>query len=342
MGMPDYPIEELQARIGESKTTARDLHVEAGKVDEFARAITDRKPEYFDESAAQTNDLNGIPAPPTFLRTWYFDRYRPENIGINFGFDLGLDPRYTIHGQQEYQFRRPVYVGDILTGITTLANIYQRDGNRGGKMTFVVFETEYLNRKGETIVSVENTRIETDSAVNGSNGVDDDEFTKPVDESVERQHWDERRMTPREVGTGPERLDPNSASVGDAGPELHTDPLNRQSFVQYAGASGDFNPIHYDEPFARHAGHQSVFAQGMLTAGIASRFVTDWIGIRPLTRFKTRFTSQVWPGDRLTVAGEILEVIRNSDKVNIELGFGVRNDDEEVLVGTANAAYDVM
>lgn len=341
VGMPAYPIEELQARIGKSKTTARDLHVEAGKVDEFARAITDRKPEYFNESVAQAHDLDTIPAPPTFLRTWYFDRYRPEKVGVGFGFDLGLDPRYTIHGQQEYQFQRPVYVGDVLTGKTTLTDVYQRGGDRAGKMTFVVFETEYLNREGKVIVSVENTRIETDGAINSSEGVANDELTEPVDASAERQQWDKRRVTPREVGAGPKRLNPNIASVGDRGPELHTDKFDRLSFVQYAGASGDFNPLHYNEPFAHRAGHRSVFAQGMLVAGVASRFVTDWIGVRALTRFKTRFISQVWPGNRLTVTGEVLDITRNLNDVDVELEFHVRNENENVLEGTANASYNV-
>lgn len=342
--MPARPISELESLIGTTETTARGLRVETGKVDEFARAITDRKPEYFEESAAKARGLERIPAPPTFLRTWYFDRYRPRGVGTDFGFDLGLDPRYTVHGQQEYRFRRPVYVGDVFTGETTLADVYRQSGNRGGEMTFVVFETEYLNQEGNAVVEVENTRIETSGAIEGNeSGTGADPVAEPdasLDRGTERRDWSGRRSEPRDPGSGPERIDPNQVSVGDTGPKLRVDALDRSSFVRYAGASGDFNPIHYDEPFARRAGHPSVFAQGMLVAGVASRFVTDWTGVASLTLFRTRFTSQVWPGDSLAVTGEVTDVARRNGTVEVTVEFRVTDGGgDEVLIGDAEATY---
>lgn len=164
-GMPELELSELKNRIGESRVTAEGLHVEAGKVAEFAQAITDTKAIYFDKEAAKKAGHDQIPAPPTFLRTWYFDRYRAEGVGINFGFDLGLDPRYTVHGEQEYEYERPVYVGDTLTGTTTLVDVIQREGENGGNMTIVIFETEYCDEDGELVVTVRNTRIETDGII---------------------------------------------------------------------------------------------------------------------------------------------------------------------------------
>lgn len=67
--------------------------------------------------------------------------------------------------------------------------------------------------------------------------------------------------------------------VGDAGPELVVEDLEREDFVRYAGASGDFNPIHYDVPYAHEAGHPDVIAQGMLTAGFAAHLAADWFGL---------------------------------------------------------------
>lgn len=79
--------------------------------------------------------------------------------------------------------------------------------------------------------------------------------------------------------------------------------LGRTDLVRYAGASGDFNPIHHDEHFARAAGNPTVFGHGMLTAGFVARCITDALGAGSLRRFKVRFATRVWPGDTITCAG---------------------------------------
>lgn len=98
-------------------------------------------------------------------------------------------------------------------------------------------------------------------------------------------------------------------------------PMTRQMFVRYAGASGDFNPMHYDDGLARSAGYPSVFAQGMLSAALLSTFATDWLGAQHIRRFAVRFREQVWPDDVLTCSGHITEVEprADGDLVTVEL-----------------------
>src|SRR5213596_3082771 len=97
-------------------------------------------------------------------------------------------------------------------------------------------------------------------------------------------------------------LSAQQLKVGDTHAEQVVDNLTRTQIVQYAGASGDYNPLHTDEVFAtKVAGYPGVFAHGMLTMGMTGRAVTDLVGIERLLRFGGRFTSQVWPGDTLTV-----------------------------------------
>jgi acyl dehydratase len=88
---------------------------------------------------------------------------------------------------------------------------------------------------------------------------------------------------------------------GDEAPaRSHT--LNRTDLVTYAGASGDFNPMHHDDTKAQAAGMPSVFGHGMFSAGFLASALTDYVGIGNLVRYKVRFTKQTWPDDVLTTA----------------------------------------
>src|SRR6266851_4980554 len=83
---------------------------------------------------------------------------------------------------------------------------------------------------------------------------------------------------------------------GDTGPEF-THELTRTDLVMYAGASGDFNPMHTDEVKAKDSGLPSVFGHGMFTAGILGKALTDFVGVGNLREYKVRFTKQTWPGE---------------------------------------------
>lgn len=158
--MPSKSLAELEEMIGKSRVTVEDFHIEAGKVEEFARAIKDDNSAHRSEGAAANQGFDAIPAPLTFVRTSAFPRYRPADVP-RLGFDIGIDIKRELHGEQEYEFERPVYVGDTLTGISTLVDVYQREGKRGGMMTFFVIETEYHDENDNLVVTERMTIIET-------------------------------------------------------------------------------------------------------------------------------------------------------------------------------------
>jgi acyl dehydratase len=112
-------------------------------------------------------------------------------------------------------------------------------------------------------------------------------------------------------------------SPGDEMELVVVENLSRTQIVQYAGASGDFNPIHHDEKFATEsAGYPSVFSHGMLSMGLTGKLLTDWLGDGVLREFGVRFVGQVWPGDTLTATGTVKSVETNGDgegTVEIEL-----------------------
>ena len=163
--MPSKSLAELKSLVGTSKVTIEDLTVEAGKVAEFARSIGDSNPVYRDAELAKERGYEAVPAPLIFTRTKLFPRYRPESVDDYVGIDLGFDGQRTVHGEQHYAFERPLYVGDVLTGTTTLTDVFERDGARGGTMTFAIIETEYTDESGDTVLYEESTIIETGGAI---------------------------------------------------------------------------------------------------------------------------------------------------------------------------------
>jgi acyl dehydratase len=95
------------------------------------------------------------------------------------------------------------------------------------------------------------------------------------------------------------KLQYNAISAGDEAPVV-SHQLTRTDLVRYAGASGDFNPMHTDEVAAKEAGLPSVFGHGMFSMGLLGRAVTDWAGVGNLKVYGVRFTKQTWPGETLS------------------------------------------
>jgi acyl dehydratase len=96
-------------------------------------------------------------------------------------------------------------------------------------------------------------------------------------------------------------------------------PLAQPDFVRYAGASGDFNPIHFNDEFARTSGFPSVFSQGMLQGGILASYVTDWLGAENVRRFRVQFREQVWPGDVLECAATVVRRYDEDGEPRVDL-----------------------
>jgi acyl dehydratase len=123
-------------------------------------------------------------------------------------------------------------------------------------------------------------------------------------------------------------------AVGDTREVVLVENLLRTQLVMYSGASGDYNPLHSDEPFARHAGYPGVFGHGMLTMGMTGRIVTDWFGADKVKRYGGRFRAQVWPGDTLTAKATVDSV--DGDVVTLSI-VTTNQDGDEVFVGSATA-----
>ena len=137
---------------------------------------------------------------------------------------------------------------------------------------------------------------------------------------------------------GEQKLFFDDVNEGDAAPEF-SHQLTRTDLVQYAGASGDFNPMHHDEVAAQGAGLPSVFGHGMFTMGLLGKALTDFIGVGNLKRYQVRFTKQTWPGETLTTKVTVAKKYDEDGEHRVDLECEVVNQDGEAKVsGLATAA----
>jgi acyl dehydratase len=126
---------------------------------------------------------------------------------------------------------------------------------------------------------------------------------------------------------------------GDVLPTRAFGPLTRTDFVRYQGASGDFNPIHHDEGFARSAGFPTVFGVGMLHAALLSSYCTDLFGPRNVRRVAVQFRAQVWPDDVLTCSGTVAGLSEQDGEPRVDLSLVVtRQTGEPAVIGEATFA----
>jgi len=133
----------------------------------------------------------------------------------------------------------------------------------------------------------------------------------------------------------------DDVTEGDAAPEFSHE-LTRTDLVMYAGASGDFNPMHTDETAAQGAGLPSVFGHGMFTAGLLGQALTGYLGGGQLRDYKIRFTKQTWPGETLTTHVAVARKYQEGSEQRVDLECSVTNQDGEAkLTGVAVASLPV-
>jgi acyl dehydratase len=131
-------------------------------------------------------------------------------------------------------------------------------------------------------------------------------------------------------------LDARTVAVGQDLPPLVKGPIEREHLRTYAAASGDSNPIHLDDEFARSAGYQGVFAHGMLSMGYLGQFLTQAGGVGCVRRFRTRFAKITWPGDVITCRGRVTAVSDTGAERLVECEIWTENQQgERKLTGSA-------
>ena len=295
--------------------------VEASHLLFFARAIGD--------PAADDTDYRRALAPPTFgVSHVQFEpgfRLRPapgrpwmgsgrnDSGAVSTGFGSGL------HAEQEFEYFRPLRAGMVLRVEAVRGTDWTKARRGGGSLAFSELLVRFHDDTDDSLV--QQMRMVAVEIL--------PEATPPAPTAPAPVPT----AQPAVSAAAPGSLDPDLASRL---PELNArrqtvvlDEVTRSALVMYAGASGDYNPLHTDEVFAtRVAGYPSVFAHGMLTMGASGRAVTDWVGVDLLRSYRAQFRGQVWPGDVLTVSA----VVEARERFSATIGLTTTTQDDRVVM----------
>lgn len=120
--------------------------------------------------------------------------------------------------------------------------------------------------------------------------------------------------------------------VGDALETNHFGEVSRTDVVRYQGASGDMNPIHHDEPFAKAAGYPAPLVVGMFQAGALAAWAAGVFGPETTRRTRIRWQARVWPGDRLVFTGNVTKRHEEAGEQLIDVELWCHKDDGELCV----------
>jgi acyl dehydratase len=326
--------------------------IEAGHVMMFARAVGDPNRVYFEESAAREGGFDGILAPPTFAMAvdhfdaeyerrprpgvpWFGSGARP--ISVEGGSQQPSGGGSGFHAEQHFTYHRHPVVGDVLSVSERPGATWTKQGRRGGRLHFREQVREYCDAEGARVLTLRWIDVRTERVVEG--GASESSRSTTGDAAASSAGGEAREEI--EPGSSRVRLRGGELAVGDVYEQLLVEDLKRTQIVMYAGASGDFHPMHSDEPYAKAMGMAGSFAHGMLTMGIVAHALTDLAGDGVLADYGARFASQVWPGDDVTARITFEGVVRRGDGPLARLALAALNQRGEVLLtGRAHARID--
>ncbi len=130
----------------------------------------------------------------------------------------------------------------------------------------------------------------------------------------------------------PRKLYFETVRAGDEIPALAKAPVDRVQLARFAGATGDFNPLHVDEAHARTLGMPSVYAPSALGMSFLGQLITDWARGAQIRKFNAKFIKLIWPGDTIVCKGRVSDRHGTGGSYFIELEVWAENQKGELVL----------
>ncbi|MFI5780404.1 fused (3R)-hydroxyacyl-ACP dehydratase subunits HadA/HadB [Nocardia sp. NPDC051570] len=295
---PFDPAAHAAAMVGHHYRVEDHYEVGREKVREYARAVQDYHPVHWDDEAAREHGYDGLLAPLTFISLVGILAQSRLFEQVVTGYDLSQ----IMQADQTLEFHRPIRVGDRLVCDVYLHSFRQAPG--GADM---IVTKNIVTSRDELVLT-------TYTTLAGRSGADIDPNLRDIARNVLMQGGVETAERPAavppisepappvaslpEAAGGTRALRFEDVAEGDELPPRIV-KLTRGDLVNYAGVSGDPNPIHWSDEVVKRVGLDNVVAHGMLTMGLGGGFVTSWLGDPGAVKeYNVRFTSMVYvPAD---------------------------------------------
>ncbi|WP_198429308.1 fused (3R)-hydroxyacyl-ACP dehydratase subunits HadA/HadB [Nocardia bovistercoris] len=301
------PIAHIQSLVGQRFRILAPYRVGREKVREYARAVQNFHPTHWDEDTASAYGYSALLAPPTFM-SLLAGRVQATMSELL----LGLNLTTTVQTDQVMNYHRPVLVGDEITSNVSLHSFRQAFG---GDM--LVIENSVTNQRDELVVTAHTSVISRSESDGDSEpiiakvtAIGRQDFSAPP----EITPWPTALRIPDAPTPGPKVRAFESIAPGDELP-AGTIRLTLGDLVNYAGVSGDPNPIHYHSGAAQLVGlDRGVVAHGMLTMAIGAGYITAWLDDPgALVQYAVRMTSPVYVGGGNRSSVEFRGKVRSVD-----------------------------
>lgn len=285
------PAAHAAAMVGHHYRVDDYYEVGREKVREYARAVQDGHPVHWDEDVALEYGYDGLVAPLTFISLVGILAQRKLFETIVTGYDLSQ----IMQTDQILEFHRPILVGDHL-----ICDVYLHSFRQAFGGDIIVTKNIVTNQNDEVVLTTYTTLV-------GRSGGDIDPNLNEAVGKVLMHGMDSAapQYTPRSRALAPAlparelkrsrfARSFDEVSVGDELPPRIVQ-LTRGDLVNYAGVSGDANPIHWSEEVAKLVGLENCVGHGMLSMGLGGGFITSWLGDPGAVKeYSVRFTSPVF------------------------------------------------
>ena len=297
-----------------------EFELEAGKIRDFAGSLGAYLPEHQE---------GGRPiAPPTFLvvAAYQFGQWieRPSDPAFAA---IGLKNHMSYDGGQTFSFENgPLTAGEVLTGQTTIDDIWEKTGRRSGHLTFVRIRTDFRDTHGNHRA----TWTATSALPEHGDLTEAEPYDGPLPDRPSLGYGEKRKQF-----LAIERGNVASLVEGDTPGPLQMPALTLTEISRYGFFSGEDGASHHDDVAARKNGYPQAFSIGMLHAGMLGTYISAWCGPETITSFQTRFVQMIWPGDELTYEGVVVNVEESNDRRHVDIELRCLRDGEPVVVGEA-------
>ena len=267
-----------------------EMDVERGHIRRFARAMSAPLDEF-------TQGYQPV-IPATYLvstpYTWGYSMERPR--GTAFA-DIDHDLTVSLHAEESFLFHGELpRAGDRFNCRAILEDVKVKSGGRGGDLTFLVMLTEYRDQQGRLAVEQRSTSVTTGQAPSSD------------DWQVELPDYDPDYpdSDPVDYFTAVERCQWSGLEVGQGPGKIETGPLLMREIVRFQGVVGEDDALHHDAVWAKKFDYPGVFGLGTYQASMLAGYAAHWLDPRAVRNYRARFRDIIWPGDRLSYEGEVV------------------------------------